>query len=164
MKVQLGFYKGSQWFDIIEMLFNHCRRETHVCFIFKDGDNIFKYEARTEVGVIKTDIMNYRGQWTLDIYDVDNINDDDACKLLEWCKSQADRKIQYDYTGVLAFIIKWLHQDPTRYFCSEFVMDGFKFINKPLLDMESSKTKPSTIVRLCDKINLVGVIESEYKK
>lgn len=160
MKVQLGFYKGSAWFDILEMLFNNFRRETHVCIIFRDNGNVFKYEARMKYGVIRTDIMNYEGHWTLDIYDIDNISDEDAHKLLEWCKRQTDRKVKYDYTGILSFVIRWLRQDPSRYFCSEFVMDAFKYINKPLLNKRSYKTKPSTIVRLCDKINLVEVIKN----
>lgn len=66
--------------------------------------------------------------WTnIDIFSVPTLTPAQECYIETWLMKQVREGKKYDFLGVLRFVSRSKRDNPNRFFCSELVVEAFKF-------------------------------------
>ena len=109
-------------------------RYTHVGLILRitwEGvDRVFLLHAAPEVGVQLLPVSRYLSRYTGRAWYVPLVNASATFearrKLLDWGLNQLGR--DYDYKGVLHYVLPFIHQQGGDDYCSELVAEGWKML------------------------------------
>ena len=111
---------------------------SHVEFIFSNG--VWFSSSPRDKGTRFKYIDAKQGRWVY--FDIATTKEEEQI-IYNWCDSIKDR--DYDWPGILSFIIPFIKDDKDKWFCSECMIDGANLINK-LKDFIPSKTSPRDIM------------------
>jgi hypothetical protein len=66
--------------------------------------------------------------------------------LMEWCEYKQNK--DYDWYGVVAFILPFMTEDQNKWFCSELCAEGLKFINRLDQQIKTHKLSPGELHKI----------------
>lgn len=134
MKIKIAFYTAEgKWVDKI-IRFITRSKYSHCELLFEDG-RMFSSDAW--YGGVR-----WNNNYTVDNWEVLEFDLPDYAyrSLISWCISKENSG--YDYWGVARFVLPFIPQDPTKWFCSELCAAGLKFVGVIPLDTKVSKLSP----------------------
>ena len=79
----------------------------------------------------------------------------DPRQVYGWATSQIGKK--YDWRAIAGFLPRANWHDPARWFCSEYVAEGFDRVNWPIVDREIFRVTPQTAYESVRVIKTTGV-------
>lgn len=142
MKLRLIFYKAEgrfvdkliRWWT--NSIYSHCE------ILFPDG-RIFSADAW--YGSVR-----YSKSYNLDNWDMQEIDIDEAelKRLCEWCDWKNGSA--YDWFGVIAFVLPFVHEDTKKWFCSELCASALKWVGKLPPDLKTYNLSPGDLCTLLE--------------
>lgn len=96
--------------------------------------------------------VRYTSNYNLDNWDflTLDIKECELNTLISWCDHKVNLK--YDWLGVFRFIIPFIKQDPERWFCSELICSGLKFIGRINSTINSYRVSPKDLYNLLTNV------------
>lgn len=74
------------------------------------------------------------------------IGEDQEALLYQWCLDRVGKK--YDWLGVFGFVLPFIKQDSSRWFCSEICGAALKSVGKVPVGVKTSKLSPQGLYEL----------------
>ena len=122
MKVQVGLYEGSTFFDSVIKVYCMIFRignpkDTHSCLVKVER----KIESLPGYGPREASMMSYPGKWTLHIYNIKGMTETKSEAIWNEALELVKANKGYDFMGILAYVCPAFKHAIDKYFCSEMV-------------------------------------------
>lgn len=138
--LRVAFYKEKGKFIDKVIRWRTTSKYSHCEFILPDG-RMFSADAWS--GGVR-----FNQNYNLDNWDIVEIPCEDykIKELVGWCDYRNGSK--YDWWGVVWFVLPFVKQEPSKWFCSELCAAGLKFIGKIPVKTKTSKLSPQGLFDL----------------
>lgn len=140
--LQVAFYKGPGKF--VDWLIRFWTRSNYShCEILFPDEVMFSADAWTN----RVRYTHYFDKANWDFVPID-VPEGSVWALREWCNARVGK--EYDWWGVVRFVLPFVKQDPTKWFCSELCGAGLKFIGVVPVPTKTSKLSPKDLHKVLE--------------